>query len=186
MRNWFRFISWHDSCHCDTCNKTDCNSHASLSAVSHVCPCVRPRARACVSDTVFCWLRLSLLGGGCCSSLVFLPWPAYEKAAVLITWSTGLLIRHTLLSWHLLITRSFFRNSFLDFILALLCSLLNRTSYGGHFPFDWMWVREHTHVPLLQSDAVEQCRLSIERDEINMSGGDTCNAVMSEQHMPSL
>lgn len=47
-------------------------------------------------------------------------------------------------------------------------------------------VRKHAHVPLLHRGAVEQCRLSIERDEINMSGGDTCNAAMSGQHTPSL
>lgn len=47
-------------------------------------------------------------------------------------------------------------------------------------------VRKHAHVPLLHREAVAQCRLSTERDEINMSGGDTCNAVMSGQHTPSL
>lgn len=47
-------------------------------------------------------------------------------------------------------------------------------------------VRKHAHVPLVDGEAVEQCGLSTERDEINMSGGDTCNAVMSGQHTPSL
>lgn len=42
-----------------------------------------------------------------CGSLV-LPRAAYENSPVLITWSTRLLIRHTLLKWHLLITPSFF------------------------------------------------------------------------------
>lgn len=184
VRNWLHFSSWHDSCHCDTCNKTDCNGHASLSAISHVCPCVCLRARSCVSDTVFCWLGLSVLSGGCCSSLVFLPWPAYEKAAVLITWSTGLLIRHTLLSWHLLITRSFFRNSFLDFILALLCSLLRRNKSLSI----WLNVgkRTCTCAPFTTRCCGTMSAFHREKDEINMSGGDTCNAVMSEQHTPSL
>lgn len=47
-------------------------------------------------------------------------------------------------------------------------------------------VRKHAHVPLSDREAVEQCGLSTERDEINMSGGDTCNAVASGQHAPSL
>lgn len=164
--------------------QADCNGHASLSAVSHVCPL---RARSCISDTVFCWLGLSVLGGGCCSSLVFLPWPAFKKAAVLITWSTGLLIRHTLLSWHLLITRSFFRNSFLDFIPALLCSLLQRNKLWRSLSI-WLNVgkRRYTCAPFTKWCCGTMLAFHRERDEINMSGGDTCHAVISEQHTPSL
>lgn len=50
----------------------------------------------------------------------------------------------------------------------------------------FLLVRKHAHVPLLDRAAVEQCGLSTERDEINMSGGDTCNAVASGRHTPSL
>ena len=166
---------------------TDCNGHASLSAVSHVRPCVRVRARSCVSDTVFCCLGLSVLGRGCCSSLGFLPWPAYEKAAVLITWSSGLQIRHTLLSWHLLITRSFFRNSFLDFIPAPLCSLLRRNELWRSL-FIWLNVAKRTYscAPFTKRCCGTMLAFHRERDEINMSGGDTCNAAMSEQHTASL
>lgn len=46
-------------------------------------------------------------------------------------------------------------------------------------------VRKHARVPLLDGEAVEQCGVSTERDEINMSGGDTCNAATSGRHISS-
>lgn len=90
-----------------------------------------------------------MFGRGCCRGVLVLPWVAYEKALVLITWSTRLLIRHTPLKWHLLITPSFFRNSFLDFSQAPSCSLSCRNKQvgrcGSHSLFDWKWVSKHTN-----------------------------------------
>lgn len=138
--------------------KNSYKSHASLSgfltlwsASAYVCVCV------CVK---WCFLKqlvvLSMFSRGCCCGVLVLPWAADEKAAVLITWSTRLLIRHTLLKWHLLITPSYFRNSFLDFIQAPSCSLSCRNKQvgccGSHSLFDWKWVSKHTnrHLKSLQ------------------------------------
>lgn len=119
--------------------------------------------RICVYLSVcvkWCFLKqlvvLSMFSRGCCCGVLVLPWAADEKAAVLITWSTRLLIRHTLLKWHLLITPSYFRNSFLDFIQAPSCSLSCRNKQvgccGSHSLFDWKLVSKHTnrHLKSLQ------------------------------------
>lgn len=95
-----------------------------MCAVTGFCQCAS--VCVCVSNGVFCnsspCCQCSAEDAACRGVLV-LPWAAYEKAPVLITWSTRLLIRHTPLKWHLLITPSFFRNSFLDFTQAPSCSL---------------------------------------------------------------
>lgn len=126
MRNWLRFLSRHESCHL---------WHSQQDKLQQPCitvsplPCSLVRVSACtpVRVTVFRWLWLSVFGGGCCRSLVFLPWPAYGKAAVLITWSTRLLIRHTLLSWHLLINSLLFLETAF-WISSWLCSLSRRNT----------------------------------------------------------
>lgn len=144
------------------------NSHASLSALFDIvsCPGMCVCVHKCVSVSVqvcelvcvcvcvkWCFLLqlvvLSVFSRGSCCGVLVLPWAAYEKAPVLITWSTRLLIRHTLLKWHLLITPSFFRNSFLDFIQAPSCSLSCRNKQvgccGSHSLFDWKWVSKQTN-----------------------------------------
>lgn len=72
---------------------------------------LRPLAWMCVCMCAwlyFLWQCCQTFTGGCCrgAPILFPKPPAWKKkkAAVLITRSTSLLIRHTPLKWHLLIT----------------------------------------------------------------------------------
>lgn len=150
------FHMWHPShvkratvmYHCQPC-LTLWSVSARRNVCTCVCVCVRQRESICVCQMVFSATAHSAVSRGCCCGVLVLPWAAYEKAPVLITWSTRLLIRHTPLKWHLLITPSLFRNSFLDFIQPPSCSLSCRNKQvgccGSHSLFDWKWVSKHTN-----------------------------------------
>ncbi len=137
---------------------------------------------------------LSAFSWGCCCGVLVLPWAAW-KAQVLITWSTRLLIRHTLLKWHSLITPSFFSNSFLDFFQASSCSLSCKNKQvgccGSHSLFDWKWeskqCNQTSEIPLKHDVVLNNLnnpKRGLKQKERDVEGNVQCSYVWTSWQSP--